>query len=198
MKRSSRPTGVQIDARVDTLSVLPANPDFLSVAETAHIQTRIQVLRDLGSSQDNGLTNNDASRRLTAYGENVLIRTAKVSAWNVLFGQLANALTLVLIAALALSFGVKDFIEGAVIAAVIVLNTTVGFFQEYKAEKTMDSLRQLSSPTAYVIRDGESIAIPAKDVVHGDIILIKAGDVVPSDVSIISLKLLWIHSIKFD
>lgn len=92
-------------------------------------------------------------------------------------------MTLVLLAALALSFGVQDFVEGAVIAAVIVLNTTyvpifmdyrisltsyrVGFFQEYKAEKTMDSLRQLSSPTAFVIRNGESTPIPAKNVVPG-------------------------------
>lgn len=96
----------------------------------------------------------------------------------------------------------KDFIEGAVIAAVIVLNTTcvtivrvgtsctnsgfsVGFFQEYRAEKTMDSLRQLSSPTALVVRNGESTAIAAKDLVPGDIVLIKAGDVVPADVSLL-------------
>lgn len=128
----------------------------------------------------------------------------------------ANALTFVLLAALAVSFGVQDFVEGAVIAAVIALNTTyvlpckitvnidpissVGFLQEYRAEKTMDSLRQLSSPTAFVIRNGESIPIPAKNVVpgtslhshrgcrftshvSGDLVLIKAGDVVPADVS---------------
>ena len=92
---------------------------------------------------------------------------------------------MVLLAALALSFGVGDYVEGSVIAAVIVLNTTyvppflrsktyrfpsVGFFQEYRAEKTMDSLRQLSSPTAVVIRGGESIPIPAKDVVPGGLI----------------------------
>ncbi len=104
-----------------------------------------------------------------------------------------------LLAALALSFGVQDFIEGAVIAAVIVLNTTyvcassvtaslnervtsVGFFQEYRAEKTMESLRQLSSPTALVIRNGESLHVPAKTVVPGDVVMIKDGDVVPSDV----------------
>lgn len=92
-------------------------------------------------------------------------------------------MTLVLLAALALSFGVQDFVEGSVIAAVIVLNTTcvaniplfhladlslsVGFFQEYRAEKTMESLRQLSSPTAMVIRNGESMHVPAKTVVPG-------------------------------
>lgn len=61
---------------------------------------------------------------------------------------------------------------------------SVGFFQEYRAEKTMDSLRQLSSPTAFVIRNGEGVPIPAKNVVPGDIIQIKTGDVVPADVSL--------------
>lgn len=61
---------------------------------------------------------------------------------------------------------------------------SVGFFQEYRAEKTMDALRQLSSPTAFVTRNGEGIHIPAKNVVPGDIVQIKVGDVVPADVSI--------------
>ena len=60
----------------------------------------------------------------------------------------------------------------------------MGFFQEYRAEKTMDSLRQLSSPTAFVIRNGEGVPIPAKNVVPGDIIQVKTGDVVPADVSL--------------
>jgi magnesium-transporting ATPase (P-type) len=86
---------------------------------------------------------------------------------------------------LALSFGVQDFVEGSVIAAVIAVNTAVGFFQEYRAEKTMDALRQLSSPTAFVVRNGESTAIPAKNVVPGDIVAIKTGDVIPADLRMI-------------
>ncbi|KAG6823248.1 hypothetical protein H0H93_003976 [Arthromyces matolae] len=97
---------------------------------------------------------------------------------------------------MALSFGVQDWIEGGVIAAIIVLNTTssrlfpnsVGFFQEYRAEKTMSSLRKLSSPTAFVIRDGESMAIAAKDVVPGDLLLIKTGDVISADIRLTSIS----------
>ena len=127
------------------------------------------------------------------------VNNSTLPAYSSLTFASANALTIVLLAALALSFGVQDFVEGAVIAAVIVLNTTyvsmhghgyaqnadvrsVGFFQEYRAEKTMDSLRQLSSPTALVIRNGESTAFPAKNVVPGDLVMIKDGDVVPADV----------------
>jgi len=61
---------------------------------------------------------------------------------------------------MALSFGVKDYIEGGVLAAVIVLNVSIGFFQEYGAEKKMDALRALSSPSASVLRDGKTIVIP--------------------------------------
>ena len=66
----------------------------------------------------------------------------------------------VLVFAMALSFGVTDYIEGGVLAAVIILNVAIGFFQEFKAEKKMDSLRALSSPTASVLRDGQHVTIP--------------------------------------
>lgn len=78
------------------------------------------------------------------------------------YSQICNQVRVVLISgfqvlvfAMALSFGVQDFIEGAVLVAVIVLNVTIGFVQEFKAEKKMDSLRALSSPSAAVLRDGK-------------------------------------------
>ncbi|TFK43621.1 sodium transport ATPase [Crucibulum laeve] len=184
-------SGLKLDGRTDTtisVTVPPNNPDFSSVAPSAHIITVEQLADDLGTSPNDGLSKNEAARRLESCGENLLQGDTGVSAWEVLVKQLANALTLVLIAALALSFGVKDWVEGGVIAAVIILNTTVGFFQEYRAEKTMDSLRQLSSPTAFIIRNGEGLAIPAKDVVPGDIVQIKVGDVVPADLRLISVS----------
>jgi len=103
---------------------------------------------------------------------------------------------------MALSYGVKDWIEGGVITAVIFLNVTIGFFQEYRAyllpsppppagranvrlslfsEKTMDSLRSLSSPTAAVLRDGNLDHVASITVVPGDIVELKTGDVVPAD-----------------
>ncbi|PFH51106.1 hypothetical protein AMATHDRAFT_3370 [Amanita thiersii Skay4041] len=179
-----RQNNLRLNSRTTTtVSVsLPANlADFFSCVQTAHTISVKQLLEDLGTSQADGLTKNEAARRLETCGENLLIGQTGVSAVGVLVRQLANALTLVLLAALALSFGVQDFVEGAVIAAVIVLNTTVGFFQEYRAEKTMDSLRQLSSPTAFVIRNGEGMAVPANSVVPGDVVNIKVGDVVPAD-----------------
>lgn len=83
---------------------------------------------------------------------------------------------------MAVSFGFKSWIEGGVITFVILLNIVVGFFQEYSAEKTMDSLRSLSSPTGNVVRAGQCIVVPSADIVPGDLIEIKTGDTIPADV----------------
>lgn len=82
---------------------------------------------------------------------------------------------------MALSYGVTDYIEGGVITAVIVLNVLIGFYQEYQAEKKMDSLRSLSAPSAAVLRDGNIETVPSAEVVPGDIVQLKAGDTVPAD-----------------
>lgn len=84
--------------------------------------------------------------------------------------------------AMAVSFGIRSWIEGGVVAAVILLNVVVGFFQEYSAEKTMDSLRSLSSPTANVVRGGEAIIVPSGEIVPGDLIEMNTGDTIPADV----------------
>ena len=82
---------------------------------------------------------------------------------------------------MALSYGVTDYIEGGVISAVIVLNVLIGFYQEFQAEKKMDALRSLSSPSAAVLRDGKIETIPSPEVVPGDIVQIKTGDTIPAD-----------------
>lgn len=83
---------------------------------------------------------------------------------------------------MAVSFGIGSWIEGGVVTAVIVLNIVVGFWQEFNAEKTMDSLRSLSSPTASAVRDGKTISIPTAEIVPGDMVEMKTGDTVPADV----------------
>ncbi|KAJ1306051.1 hypothetical protein OPQ81_010764 [Rhizoctonia solani] len=161
-------------------------PGQIPLSERAHLLDGAAIIRKLRSSEHDGLTNEEAERRLEEYGENALDDEGGVSALKVLIRQMANALTLVLVAACALSWGVEDWIEGAVITAVILLNVTVGFVQEYKAEKTMDSLRSLSSPTALVLRGGEAQTIPSRHVVPGDIVMVKLGDVVPADMRVIT------------
>jgi len=83
---------------------------------------------------------------------------------------------------MAVSFAIGSFIEGGVITAVIILNIIVGFLQEFNAEKTMDSLRSLSSPTASVVRGGSAMTVPTGTIVSGDIVELKTGDTVPADI----------------
>ena len=84
--------------------------------------------------------------------------------------------------AMAVSFGIRSWIEGGVIAVVVTLNIIVGFLQEFNAEKTMDSLRSLSSPTAAAVRDGRTEVIPTAEIVPGDMVELKTGDTVPADI----------------
>jgi potassium/sodium efflux P-type ATPase len=90
---------------------------------------------------------------------------------------------------MAVSFGISSYIEGGVISAVIVLNIVVGFFQEFNAEKTLDSLRSLSSPTASVIRNSKNETIPTAHLVPGDLVELKTGDVVPADIRYVVAQL---------
>lgn len=84
-----------------------------------------------------------------------------------------------------MSFVFKDYIEGGVICAIMFINAGVGFMQEFKAEKTMDSLRQMASPTSQVIRNGHQKTIPTRELVPGDILILKSGDVIGADCRII-------------
>ncbi|KAI0312394.1 hypothetical protein OF83DRAFT_660871 [Amylostereum chailletii] len=157
-----------------------------SMGDEAHWVEADVVVRAYRTDKDHGLADPDAEARLLQFGENVIDGKGGVSAFRVLVRQMANALTLVLVAAMAIGFGVRDWIEGGVISAVILLNISLGFFQEYKAEKTIDSLRSLASPTALVVRGGERKQILAKEIVPGDIVHVKTGDVVPADVRLIA------------
>ncbi|VUC21899.1 unnamed protein product [Clonostachys rosea] len=151
----------------------------------AHALSYEQVAQELGANMQDGLSHDDAKKRLEDYGRNEFGEGNKVSPVRIFVGQIANALTLVLILAMAASFGIQSWIEGAVVGAVIILNITVGFVQEYKAAKTMDSLRSLSSPTAQAVRSGNNETVVTAEIVPGDLVELKTGDTIPADVRLI-------------
>ncbi|GAA5829224.1 hypothetical protein JCM3766R1_001026 [Sporobolomyces carnicolor] len=140
-----------------------------------------EVAHKLDTSLEDGLKDGEVKTRQQRDGPNELAGGGGVSVWSILAGQVFNAMVLVLVACMAVSFGIQSWIEGGVIAAVIGINVGVGFFQEYSSAKTMDSLRSLASPNAHVIRDGKIITIPSPQVVVGDICEVKVGDTVPAD-----------------
>ncbi|KAI9035863.1 cation-translocating P-type ATPase [Aspergillus affinis] len=150
---------------------VPGSP----LSHPAHTLPYHVVIKELETRIDEGLSNEEASRRLQEYGPNKLEEGEGVSVIKIL----------VLLLAMAVSFGIKSWIEGGVICAVIVLNIVVGFFQEYAAEKTMESLHSLSSPTGTVSRDGQTFSIPSTDIVPGDMVELRTGDTVPADIRLV-------------
>ncbi|KAL4976447.1 hypothetical protein BDW66DRAFT_166418 [Aspergillus desertorum] len=155
------------------------------LSRPAHTLSPDDILRELKVNSEEGLTAAEAKKRLELYGPNELEGGEGVSLAKIVIRQIANAMMLVLIIAMAVSFGIESWIEGGVIGAVIGLNIVVGVYQDYAAEKTMDSLRNLSSPTGVATRDGKTNTIPATEIVPGDMIELKVGDTVPADVRLV-------------
>jgi P-type Na+/K+ transporter len=140
-----------------------------------------------------GLSNEYAKQLLQTYGPNSLGNEQKISIASILMRQTFNAMIIVLFISMIISFAIKDWITGGVIAFIIGLNVAIGAQQEFKAEKTMGSLKDLSSPSAVVIRNGTETTIPSEDVVPGDLVLVKFGDTIPAD-----LRLIETHNFETD
>ncbi|HIX15831.1 MAG TPA: cation-translocating P-type ATPase [Candidatus Hungatella pullicola] len=139
-----------------------------------------EILKSLQTSKD-GLTSSQAQRLLEEKGENVLQEGKKKSALQVFAEQFCDMLVIILIAAAVISMLSGNVESTIVIVAVIVLNAILGTVQHEKAQKSLESLKSLSSPSAKVIRDGQKIEIDSKNVVPGDILLLEAGDMVVAD-----------------
>lgn len=138
------------------------------------------VLKDMGSSQ-RGLTQQQAEEVRRQAGENVLQEGAGKKAWQVFLEQFQDLLVIILIAAAGISM-VSDNVESAVVIfAVILMNAVLGTVQHEKAQKSLESLKSLSSPSARVIRDGLTLEIPSSQVVPGDLIALEAGDLAVAD-----------------
>jgi Ca2+-transporting ATPase len=145
-----------------------------------HTFTAEDVLRSLGSGAD-GLSAADAAARLAADGPNELARHGTRSAWTTFAAQFRNALILILLAATLLSGLLGHALEAIVITVIVFFAVLLGFIQEHRAERALDALRTLAAPVARVIRDALETAVPARDVVVGDVVVLRAGDRVPAD-----------------
>ncbi|KAG0682399.1 hypothetical protein C6P42_003063 [Pichia californica] len=145
------------------------------------------------SDKIHGLSNESANNLLKIYGLNSLGNNSKISIFNIIMKQIFNAMIIVLFISMIISFSIKDWITGGVITFIILLNVIIGSQQEFKAEKTMGSLKNLSSPSAIVIRNGSEITIPSENVVPGDLVIVKVGDTIPAD-----LRLIETHNFETD
>ena len=134
-----------------------------------------QVAEQLASHSQSGLAATEASRRLLRYGPNDIERAKGTSLWRMLIGQFADFMILVLIVAAIISGILGELVDTAAILVILMLNASLGVFQEYRAQRAVAALRQLAAPTARVIRDGVIGDIPATDLVAGDLVLLEAG-----------------------
>lgn len=132
-----------------------------------------------------GLTGAEAARRLAEHGPNELRAFRPISPWTILLVQFRNVLIVILLVATVLSALLGHGVEAAAIAVIILFSVLLGFAQEYRAERAIEALRQMAAPTAAVLRDGEEVELPARDLVPGDVILLRAGDRVPADARLV-------------
>ncbi len=138
------------------------------------------VMDDLGTSAD-GLGSAEVRARLDRYGRNLLRETETVSPWKLLLQQFRSVLVWLLLFAVAVSLVLGDLLESSVISVILVLNTLIGFFQEYRAEKALGALRKISGLQARVVREGRIGKVSAETLVPGDIIMLEPGDRIPAD-----------------
>src|SRR5271166_1842323 len=163
-----------------------ANPGHEAVAW--HAVPTDQVVGRLKTDPATGLDSSEASRRISQYGPNRLPEGKKRGPLIRFFAQLNNVLVYVLLGAGFVKLMVGLWLDAAVILGVVIINALLGFIQEGKAEKALDSIRNMLSAEARTIRGGETRMIPADELVPGDLVLLESGDKVPADLRLTDVK----------
>jgi len=139
-----------------------------------------EALSTLGASKD-GLTSEEAARRLSTHGYNELGRQDRASALSLFLGQFKNVLIVILLIATVLSLIVGETVDALIIGIIVLFSALLGFVQEYRAERALEALKEMLHATITVVRDGREDKIDAREVVPGDIMSLEAGDKVPAD-----------------
>jgi Ca2+-transporting ATPase len=139
------------------------------------------VAAELKTDLTRGLTAAEAAQRLAEHGPNELQAAHRVSPWALLAEQFKNVLIIILLLATVLSAFLGHGVEAIVIGVIVLFAVLLGFVQEFRAERAIEALRQMAAPTAIVLRDGDEVELPARELVPGDVVMLRAGDKVPAD-----------------
>ena len=150
-----------------------------------HAASVEEVAREFGVDTKTGLSSVAAANRLAQHGPNELQAAHHISPWALLFEQFKNILIVILLAATALSAFLGHGVEAVAIAVIVLFAVLLGFVQEYRAERAIAALRQMAAPSATVLRGGDEIDVPARELVPGDVIFLRAGDRIPADVRLV-------------
>jgi len=140
------------------------------------------------SSSEKGLTDAEARRRLEVYGVNEIVEKERRQGLQIFLSQFTNPLVLVLIVASIIAFFLREPINAIVILSIVFLNSLLGFFQEYRAERALEELKKYVTFKAEVIRNGEMSEVDDKQVVPGDVVHLAIGDIIPADTRLFKVE----------
>lgn len=163
----------------------PTSPPENQPKISWHALTSEQIIRQLATPPETGLSSEEAARRLDAYGPNQLTEAQGVTFWQMLLDQFNNFVVIMLIVAAGVSALLGDWIEAGAILLIVILNATLGVIQERRAEQALAALKKLAAPDAKVMRDGQRQSVPSIQLVPGDIVLLEAGNYVPADIRLL-------------
>src|SRR4030066_321520 len=155
------------------------------VERTWHSIEAAQVLKELNTDIHRGLTEDEVKSRLEKDGYNELKKEEKVSPFILFIHQFKNHLIIILLIAIVLSALVGEVVDAVIIAVIVVFCEVLGFIQEYRAERALEALKKMLSPTITVLRAGREEEIPSKELVPGDVLLLEAGDKIPADARLV-------------
>lgn len=149
-----------------------------------HYREKKEVLDELKTSQE-GLSDDEAARRLAEHGYNRLRSRPPKTVLQMLKEQISDPMVLILIGAAVLSAVLREWTEAFVIFLIVILNAVISIVQEKSAQTSLEALKQIGAPTARVLREGEESVIPASELVVGDIVFLSDGDMVPADIRLL-------------
>lgn len=135
-----------------------------------------------------GISSPQAEEKLKQYGKNTLAKEKKARPLKIFFGQFRDIMVIILLIATVISFFLGEVYDAVTIIVIVLVNAILGFVQEYKTEKTLLALKNMTAPTAKVYRDGKLTELPAADLVPDDVIVLEAGDKVPADAVLLHSK----------
>jgi Ca2+-transporting ATPase len=158
-----------------------------------HEMNKKEVVEALNTDLSSGLTDSDVKKRLKQHGKNELDEGEKQSALLLFFSQFKDFMVLVLLAATLLSGILGEYMDATAIIAIVVINACLGFYQERRAEKSLQALKELSAPHVQALREGQWVKIPSKEIVPGDILKFSSGDRIGADIRLVNVSSLEIE-----
>ncbi len=169
---------------VDKTIALETDLDTKIQTDHWHTLSPSNVLKHLEIHKD-GLTSEEAAKRLNQYGPNQLQEAPRPGFLATLWDQLNNFVVILLIVSSIVSALLGEWVDAAAILSIVVLNTVLGIFQERRAEEALAALKKLAAPEARVLRDRHRVTIPSSELVPGDIVILEAGNYVPADLRLL-------------